>query len=87
MDGFRRQSKEDKLQIQMVCKSGEIVEYSTMLSWLSLSDAYQQLFNDARDQAILVIETESSVEASHQKVSRSASSFAEKISQLKNRRN
>jgi hypothetical protein len=87
MDGFRRQSKEDKLQIQMVCKSGEIVEYSTMLSWLTLSDAYQQFFNDAREQAILVTETESSVEAGHQKVSRSASSFAEKISELKNRRN
>jgi hypothetical protein len=87
MDGFRRQSKEDKLQIQMVCKSGEIVEYSTMLSWLTLSDAYQQFFNDAREQAILVTETESSVEAGHQEVSRSASSFAKKISELKNRRN
>jgi hypothetical protein len=71
----------------MVCKSGEIVEYSTMLSWLTFSDAYQQFFEDAREQAILVTETESSVESGHQRVSRAASSFAEKISQLKNRRN
>lgn len=86
MDGFRRQSKEDKLQIQMVCKSGEIVEYSTMLSWLTFSDAYEQFFEDARDQANIVAEADRSIEVNNQTVAQASSSYAAAIQKLKNRR-
>lgn len=70
----------------MICKSGEIVEYSTMLSWLTFSDAYQQFFEDAREQAVMVAEVDRSIEVNNQTVAQASSSYAAALQKLKNRR-
>jgi len=87
MDSFRNQSKKDTLQIQLVYQSGVVVEYSTLLSWLSMGDAFKGFFKDAEEQAALVYETSVIIQESNSEVKKSAASYKLALEKMKSRRN
>ncbi|WP_430462745.1 hypothetical protein ACQUQU_08135 [Thalassolituus sp. LLYu03] len=87
MDSFRNQSKKDKLHIQLVYQSGVVVEYSTMLSWISMGDAFKAFFKDAEEQAALVHETRLIMQESNSEVKKSVYSYKLAIEKMKSRRN
>lgn len=87
MDKLRGRSKKDKLHIQMVYKSGVVVEYSTMLSWLSLEGAFKQFFQDANQQLALATETKIQIQSSNEGVAAASSSYSQMLKKFKNRRN
>ena len=83
MDKFRDNRRKSKLQIQLVRKSGLVVEYRTIQSWFVLEEAYIFLdeVNDSTNQVIESIKQ--NLETSRQKVDESKSSLEDKLQEMK----
>lgn len=86
MDQLRNRSKTDKLHIKMVYKSGVVVEYSTMLSWMAMDNAFRQFFEDAGEQVDLLAKTRVKIESGRDKVYSASSSYEETLKKFKSRR-
>ena len=48
MDKYRREAKNDKIQIQLMTKSGEIVHMKAAQTWFVLGEAYEEFSNDVK---------------------------------------
>ncbi|MFX4230188.1 hypothetical protein ACOL3I_01690 [Aliarcobacter butzleri] len=83
MDKFRDNRRKSKLQIQLVKKSGLVVEYRIIQSWFVLEEAYIFL-DEVNDLTNQVIEsTKQNLETSRQKVDESKSSLEDKMQEMK----
>ena len=83
MDKFRENSRKSKLQIQLVRKSGMVVEYKNIQSWFVLKDAY--IFLDKlNDETIKKIQnTKEQLEDSKKELKNSRDLLNEKMLELK----
>ena len=83
MDKFRENSRKSKLQIQLVRKSGMVVEYKNIQSWFVLKDAY--IFLDKlNDKTIKKIQnTKEQLEDSKKELKNSRDLLNEKMLELK----
>ena len=83
MDKFRENSRKSKLQIQLVRKSGMVVEYKNIQSWFVLKDAYMFL-DKVNDEAIEKIKnTEEQLNNSKKEIKNSRDLLNEKMLELK----
>ena len=83
MDKFRENSRKSKLQIQLVRKSGMVVEYKNIQSWFVLKDAYMFL-DKVNDETIEKIKnTEEQLNNSKKEIKNSRDLLNEKILELK----
>jgi hypothetical protein len=83
MDKFKDNNKKSTLQIQLVRKSGLVVEYKTIQSWFVLKDAYMFL-DKVNDEAIEKIKnTEEQLNNSKKEIKNSRDLLNEKMLELK----
>ena len=83
MDKFRENSRKSKLQIQLVRKSGMVVEYKNIQSWFVLKDAYMFL-DKVNDETIEKIKnTEEQLNNSKKEIKNSRDLLNEKMLELK----
>lgn len=83
MDKLHSQSKADKIQIQLVTKSGEISAYQVALSWVALSEAYDEFFVDVKQSITKLANTIRIVRDSSQETSMAVSNFIDKMQNLR----
>ena len=83
MDKFKDNNKKSTLQIQLVRKSGLVVEYKTIQSWFVLKDAYMFL-DKVNDETIEKIKnTEEQLNNSKKEIKNSRDLLNEKMLELK----
>lgn len=83
MDKLHSQSKADKIQIQLVTKSGEISAYRVALGWVALSEAYDEFFVDVKQSITKLANTTRIVRDSSQETSMAVSNFTDKMQNLR----
>lgn len=83
MDKLHSQSKADKIQIQLVTKSEEISAYQVALSWVALSEAYDEFFVDVKQSITKLANTTRIVRDSSQETSMTVSNFTDKMQNLR----
>nr|WP_314883751.1 hypothetical protein [uncultured Campylobacter sp.] len=83
MDKLHSQSKADKIQIQLVTKSEEISAYQVALSWVALSEAYDEFFVDVKQSITKLANTTRIVRDSSQETSMAVSNFTDKMQNLR----
>ncbi len=83
MDKLHSQSKADKIQIQLVTKSGEISAYRVTLGWVALSEAYDEFFVDVKQSITKLANTTRIVRDSSQETSMAVSNFTDKMQNLR----
>ncbi|MGP1579826.1 MAG: hypothetical protein ACTTH5_02215 [Wolinella sp.] len=83
MDKAQAQTKESKLQIQLMAKSGEIVHLKVAQTWCVLGDAYTEFSNDVRQSYTHLGDVRSEIEQSSKKASESVGDFSQKMEDLK----
>lgn len=83
MDKFRQDGRKTKLQIQLVYKSGLVVDYKVAQTWFALKDAYAFLEKDATETAQKIIRAKNEIEESIAQVTSSGDDFTAALSRLK----
>lgn len=83
MDKWRSQSKEDRLQIQIMTKSGEIVQYKIAQTWFVLKDGYQAVMSIANHTQESLLKTQSIITQSGLEAKNALDETDVKIAELK----
>lgn len=68
MDKWRSQNKTDRLQIQIMTKSGKVVEYQIAQTWFVLKDAWVYIRQSAQETARIIKEADDEIKESGKKV-------------------
>ena len=79
MDKAQRETKESKIQIQLMAKSGEIVHMKAAQTWVVLGEAYDEFFNDAKQSYAKFEQAKLEINQSTKQASESVENFSKII--------
>lgn len=84
MDKWINQNKTDKLQIQIMTKSGEIVNLKIMQTWLLCGDAFENLAHIARERDKSIKQTRQEIQNSQKQADEALNSYQKTFEKFKN---
>ena len=79
MDKYRREAKNDKIQIQLMTKSGEIVHMKAAQTWFVLGEAYDEFSNDVKQSHARFEQAKLEIGKSAKQASESVENFSKTI--------
>jgi hypothetical protein len=84
MDKFRNDGKKGELQIQLVYKSGIVVDYKTIQSWLLLKNAYEFLQVSIKETGDKIIASQEIITHSEKEIDKSHRNYETALNKLEN---
>ena len=85
MDKAQRGTKESKIQIQLMAKSGEIVHMKAAQTWVVLGEAYDEFFNDAKQSYAKFEQVKLEIKQSTKQASESVENFSKTMANLRSK--
>ena len=85
MDKAQRGTKESKIQIQLMAKSGEIVHMKAAQTWVVLGEAYDEFFNDAKQSYAKFEQVKLEINQSTKQASESVENFSKTMANLRSK--
>ena len=85
MDKAQRETKESKIQIQLMAKSGEIVHMKAAQTWVVLGEAYDEFFNDAKQSYAKFEQAKLEINQSTKQASESVENFSKTMANLRSK--
>ncbi|QPH92453.1 hypothetical protein [Campylobacter concisus] len=85
MDKAQRETKESKIQIQLMAKSGEIVHMKVAQTWVVLGEAYDEFFNDAKQSYAKFEQAKLEINQSTKQASESVENFSKTMANLRSK--
>ena len=84
MDKFTSKNKENKLQVQIMTKSGEVVNLKIMQTWFAFSDGFEYIAQEADSFGRSIAQTRQEIAKSGKSVDKELSSWEESLNELEN---
>ena len=85
MDKCRREAKNDKIQIQLMTKSGEIVHMKAAQTWFVLGEAYDVFSNDIKQSCAELEQAKLEINQSTKQASESVEDFSQTMANLRSK--
>lgn len=84
MDKFTSKNKENKLQVQIMTKSGEVANLKIMQTWFAFSDGFEYIAQEADSFGRSIAQTRQEIAKSGKSVDKELSSWEESLNELEN---
>lgn len=84
MDKFTSKNKENKLQVQIMTKSGEVANLKIMQTWFAFSDGFEYIAQEADSFGCSIAQTRQEIAKSGKSVDKELSSWEESLNELEN---
>lgn len=85
MDKYRREAKNDKIQIQLMTKSGEIVHMKAAQTWFVLGEAYEEFSNDVKQSHARFEQAKLEIDQSAKQAGESVENFSKTIADFRSK--
>ena len=85
MDKYRREAKNDKIQIQLMTKNGEIVHMKAAQTWFVLGEAYEEFSNDIKQSHARLEQAKLEIDQSAKQASESVENFSKTIADFRSK--